>query len=205
MSAASSGSSGPAPLTAEIRFWWPDRQTGILSAWLDEQGITLSEACQRTDLYIPTGSMAVNLKKRDGEQLELKALVRQLPLAHAFAGQHQCEIWVKHRLTAQPILANREVRISKTRWLACLDDRGVMVTDQHLSTGCQVELSEVRPEGGQRTWTSFCLEVFGDGDSLPELMQNVTGKLGDMPCAHERPLVASYAEWLFREDYFDRE
>lgn len=198
-------SSGPAPLTAEIRFWWPDRQTGVLSAWLNEQGVTLSEACKRTDVYIPTGSVAINLKKRAGEQLELKALVRHLPLAAPFGGQHQCEIWVKHQLSGSPISAGRQVRISKTRWLACLDDQGALATDEHLSRGCQLELSEVQPEGGQRIWTSFCLEAFGDADSLPESLQSVIGKLGDLPCAHEQPLVACYAEWLCREDYFDRE
>ena len=201
----SAASSGPGPLTAEIRFWWPDRQTGVLSAWLNEQGIPLSEACQRTDLYIPTGSMAVNLKKRGGKQLELKALVRYLPLAKTFAGQNQSEIWVKHGISGSPISTDRQVRISKTRWLACLDEHGALATDEHLSKGCQVELSEVQPEGGQRIWTSFCLEAFGDADSLPQSLQAVIGKLGDLPCAHEQPLVASYAEWLCREDYFDRE
>jgi len=196
---------GAAPLTAEIRFWWPDRQTGVLSAWLDEQGITLAEARQRTDLYIPTGSTAVNMKKRDGEQLELKALVREVPLAAAFAGQQQCEIWVKLAISGSAISPERQVAISKTRWLACLDGNGAMTSGEKLSAGCQVELSEVQPEGGQRTWTSFCLEAFGDPDSLTQCLQTAIEKLEDLPCAHEQPLVASYAEWLCGEDYFDRD
>jgi len=200
----SEASSGP-PLTAEIRFWWPNDQAGVLSAWLQEKGFPLSEACRRTDIYIPTGSMAVSLKKRGGGPLELKALVRELPLVAAFAGQQQCEVWVKHQLSGLPISGQRHLEISKTRRLACLDQQGDWAAGEHLSSGCQVELSEVQPAGADRTWTSFCLEAFGEADVLPERLHSAIEKLGDLPCANERPLTASYAAWLSGEDYFDRE
>ena len=201
----SAASSFPPSLTAEIRFWWPNGQTGVLSAWLEEKGIALSGPRKRTDLYIPTGSIAVNLKRREGEQLELKTKVQERPLVTAFTGQQQCEIWVKRQLPGLPICAGRQLGVRKTRWLACLDRQGERATDGHGASGCQLELSEVQPEGGQRTWTSFCLEAFGEVDLLVECLQGVIAKLGDLPCAHERPLVASYAEWLAREDYFDQE
>lgn len=201
----SAASSCPPSLTAEIRFWWPNGPSELLSAWLNEKGIALSEACKRTDIYIPTGSMAVNLKKRDGAQLELKTLVREQPLATAFAGQSRCEIWAKHQLSGLPVSTDRQLGIRKTRRLACLDQQGETATDEHLSAGCQVELSDVQPEGRQRSWTSFCLEAFGEADLPVECLQATIGRLGDLPSAHERPLIASYAEWLCREDYFDRE
>ena len=201
----SEASSGPPPLTAEIRFWWPNGQAGVLSAWLEEKGFPLSEGCRRTDIYIPTGSMAVNLKQRGGEQLELKTLVRTLPLVSAFAGQQRCELWVKHELSGLPISGDRHLRISKTRRLAWLDQQGELATGEHLSSGCQVELSEVQPEGAHRAWTSFCLEAFGEADVLAERLHAAIGKLGDLPCANERPLIASYAEWLSGEDYFGRD
>jgi hypothetical protein len=197
-------SAGAPSLTEEIRFWWPNGQTGVLSAWLEEKGVTLSVACERTDIYIPTGSSAVNLKKRGGEQWELKTLVRKVPLVVAFAGQQECELWVKHEVSALPVSDDRQLKVTKTRWLACLDPRGEMTTGEQLAAGCQVELSEVRPEGAERTWTSFCLEAFGDTDGLAECLQAVIARLGDVPCANERPLIASYAEWLSGQDYFDR-
>lgn len=199
-------SSGAGSLSAEIRFWWPNRQTAILRAWLEEKGISLREASKRTDIYILTGSAAVNLKQRDQNRFEAKTLVQKRSLAAAFAGEEECEIWIKHELPDAALSGRYQISVGKTRWLAYLDERGQFTGDRgNLSTGCQIELSEVQPDGQHQIWTSFSLEAFGHPDLLVEGLSVATGKLGDLPCAQERPLVASYAEWLCEEDYFGLE
>lgn len=188
-------------VTAEIRFWWPDRESGILSAWLAENGLILSAAGERTDIYIPTGNAAVNLKQRDRKKLEIKSLVGTRSLATRFAGQEQCELWLKQDLSGHPMAMDRQLPIKKTRWLAFADERGATAPgDSPLPSGCQIELSEVRSGGGLRVWTSFCLEAFGEADRLTHILDRLIERLDDLPSAHDPPLVASYAEWLCRND-----
>ncbi|MEH6789717.1 hypothetical protein [Parasphingorhabdus sp.] len=191
-------------LTAELRFWWPNRQTAILRAWLEEKGIPLAQASERADIYLPTDTGSLNLKRRDGGKIEIKSLVQQQSMAAPFAGEERCEIWVKHVLGRSSLDPGPQLTIAKTRWLAYLDKQGQILSDGETgSSGCQIELSEVQPERGQQIWTSFCLEAFGDPDGLPERLDAAVRKLGELPCPEQRPLVASYAEWLHEEDYFD--
>lgn len=195
--------SGSGSLTAEIRFWWPNRQTAILQAWLAEKGIWLEEEGERTDQYLFTASETVNLKQRDRKEWEIKRLLNDQLLPTPFAGQEGYEIWVKHELPSMATGGGRQVSIKKRRWLAFLDETGKPITPHgRPASGCQIEVSEVKPVGEQRVWTSFCLEAFGQPAALGELLRRATEKLGDLPCAGEIPLVANYAEWLSEEDYF---
>lgn len=193
-----------AALTAEFRLWWPNNQIGVMTGWLNEKGILLDEPVERTDIYCRTENPELNIKRRGGERLEIKSYAGELPLADCIAGEDHAEFWIKHAPEGRDFSTNGRIAIRKKRWLSCLHAAGDC-GDRARPSGCQVELSEVQPQGSAQVWTSFCLETSSEPEAVPDSLHAALRKLGQPPCANERPLIASYAQWLLQEDYFDIE
>lgn len=205
-------------LSAEIRWFWPERPPSGLKDWfVNASGDVFAAGGGkpgREDEYLrDPKQVELGIKRRGGGKIsgiEVKGLVECLGdlAAGPFAGP--IELWTKWVSEPLKIDGAPTIRIKKQRWLRKFDAGGSLpkeielnadekpVKDGELPTrGCNVELTyvQIADQGGD--WWTLGFEAFGTIATVEADLRAVAAALNQrQPPPLEEGLLASYPMWL---------
>jgi hypothetical protein len=199
-------------VSAEIRYFWMGSVPSEIKDWYfvgSQQPFPVGGGGTRVDEYFrDTSQNELGAKRRGGGRgIEFKGLVEYPDFELAFPFQGQVEIWAKWATMAVEIGGTTTISVEKRRWLRKLDMGGPAPIEIHLDSeggpignnripdeGCNIELVELRLNGGDVWWT-FALEAFGT-----KAKTNLRLAAEALSVRHPPPfspqVVASYPTWL---------
>lgn len=203
-------------VSAEVRWFWPDRPAEGLEDWFRNRGG--SQWCAaggggvREDRYLRApGAQELGIKRRGGKKgIEIKGLVAvsQTGVSAApFVGA--IEIWTKWTSQELQVDLSLTVSVEKQRWLRKFDCEPASPSELEMgpdenpvdgrslpARGCNVELTRVAlPDAG--VWWTLGFEAFGSIRTVEDDLRKVASLLA----ARQPPdlgsgLTLGYPAWL---------
>jgi len=196
-------------VTAEMRWFWPDKCPSELERWFFNPLPQAGGGQTRCDEYVASNSSELGIKKRGSKAgLELKGLIGTSRCQElAPLGPHY-ELWCKW--TSSDVLLNSTnvLVTKKLRWVRKLNTSGSVVLEVPLGTdevpldgcwvqeGCNLTLTNVQILGVAGQWWTFCFEAFGDLQSAPNNLKAATNYASSAALPSPNGAFLSYPAWL---------
>ena len=164
-------------LTAEIRWFWPDRPPREFQDWFVGAGAACAEAGERrtrVDEYLRDLSHdSLGIKRRGGREVEIKGLIARRDRHLEFAGcRSPIELWAKWSSPALDLDGLPLLRVQKQRWMRSFVVHAGAVSELATSSepaprhlGCDAELTLLKGPDTTHWWT-FGLEAHGELDEV---------------------------------------
>lgn len=203
-------------VSAEVRWFWPNRPADGLERWFVDgaahAGVAAGGGDLRVDEYlVEPAQVELGIKSRGGKKgVEVKGLVAVSGRLGETPFEAPVELWTKWTSAALALPSGSTVRTEKRRWLRKFDgahnppreialgadERPKDSSAALPARGCNVELTHVLV-AGERSWWSFGFESFGTVSTVEKDLAEVARLL-----AHRRPpslpggQAMSYPAWL---------
>lgn len=176
--------------SAELRWFWKGPRPG-LQEWFSSSATGSPQEERRADLYLrQAGQRELGMKQR-GHALgvELKALVAEGTTHTIGILTAPTQIWTKVWTDAFDLQGLPTISVHKSR-------RMVSHSAGAHASGCNVEITEARVDGGSDVWTTLGFEAYGALDRLEDVLAGVVRLYEANPPPVDPGLALSYPGWL---------
>jgi hypothetical protein len=174
--------------TAEIRWFWPERNVESIQSWFVGAG-PMPDSEIRTDIYLVLPGCETTGVKLRNNNFEIKALAETAGSCFWPTGQSGLlQRWVKWSLASPKLPTLLDDLLSVGIWQSVTKERLLRKFTASPETftetgsahsdgeeGCSVELTRVTTDARQPSWLTFGFEAFGPNAKLFDILNVAAG------------------------------